>query len=459
MYYKLIPIVLGLLAYTVAASPDLSNPTPPLKNTAMTGKGAYIVQLKSEITARSLDAHFQLAQKLHSKNLWSKPDQFKDDPELIYKIEVGEFKGFVARLLPTDVDFFRKRPDVSRVIEDIAIEMKTPDEKELSVVAEELKGGRLSERAIRKNIFATPALARISKRKASDRKPYAWDDRGDGDDMYAYVLDSGIREDHTCVIGRTTNLLNLARLPNGQLSANTDDNGHGTYSASLIGGVRVGVLQNVNLVSIKACTGRDISVAATLIGLVEAKDHIEKNNRKGKSVIYSPLYFYVNMALAHPEHRQTMAMMQTLHSALWHTGHVVVVPAGNLGSPVEEFFPPNLETVITVGAANSTAVDDVFRSSSNFGRRVDLFAPGNDVLGATYADPGELTKNDGTSVAAALVAGLALYYMKLEGLTEPADVKRRLIETSTKNIIKGMPLGTPNRMAYNMARGELGNAA
>jgi subtilisin family serine protease len=72
-------------------------------------------------------------------------------------------------------------------------------------------------------------------------------------------------------------------------------------------------------------------------------------------------------------------------------GVVVVVSAGNASEDASNFNPANCSGVITVGA--STRQGDI-TSYSNFGRRVDLSAPGGD---GVLADWILSTGNDGTS--------------------------------------------------------------
>jgi serine protease len=72
-------------------------------------------------------------------------------------------------------------------------------------------------------------------------------------------------------------------------------------------------------------------------------------------------------------------------------GAVIVVSAGNASKDASNFNPANCSGVITVGA--STRQGDI-TSYSNFGRRVDLSAPGGD---GVLADWILSTGNDGTS--------------------------------------------------------------
>lgn len=145
-------------------------------------------------------------------------------------------------------------------------------------------------------------------------------------------------------------------------------------------------------------------------------------------------------------------MLNTLLEAMWHTGHTVIVAAGNDNRDVRSIFPARESSVITAGAAE-TGERDSFIQGTNFGPGIDVFAPGRDIDGACFFDENLQSTTSGTSGATGIVAGLALYYMRLGALTTPQQVKDRLVETSTKGRIQGLPPGTENRLVYNMVRG------
>lgn len=72
------------------------------------------------------------------------------------------------------------------------------------------------------------------------------------------------------------------------------------------------------------------------------------------------------------------------------------------------------EQVITVGAVNS--VDQLMSQGAggtNFGRCVDLFAPGDDIVSASSDCSTCFTSRSGTSQAAAHVAGIVTQMHKI----------------------------------------------
>ncbi len=130
-------------------------------------------------------------------------------------------------------------------------------------------------------------------------------------------------------------------------------------------------------------------------------------------------------------------------------GSVVVVAAGNASIDVEAFSPANCGGVVTVGATGNTGERT---SYSNFGRRVDLSAPGGDgddehsLIVSTYAF-GSTTPGDpayaiaaGTSFSAPLVSGTVSLMLARNPTLTAGRVLSILQETTRE-----FPLGTQCR--------------
>ena len=75
------------------------------------------------------------------------------------------------------------------------------------------------------------------------------------------------------------------------------------------------------------------------------------------------------------------------------------------------------------------------------------FAPGENIKGA---EPSCLTctteKVSGTSLASALVCGIAAVHLSRTPLMKPADLKKKIIELSSKNVLHLNDSATPNRL-------------
>lgn len=89
-------------------------------------------------------------------------------------------------------------------------------------------------------------------------------------------------------------------------------------------------------------------------------------------------------------------------------------------------------------------------SFSNYGRVVDLIAPGVEVESAFIGGPDETAVLSGTSMAAPLVAGLGAYLLALEGERSPTELCQRMVELSTQGAVSGLQtLLTGSNLAYN----------
>lgn len=133
--------------------------------------------------------------------------------------------------------------------------------------------------------------------------------------------------------------------------------------------------------------------------------------------------------------------------ALVDAGFFAAAAAGNgdeKGKPVDAagHSPASEPSICTIGA---TTKDDVVASFSNFGKVVDLYAPGVAVL-STW--PGNITRSiSGTSMATPHVAGVAAYFL---GMGKSAvGLCEYLQSIALKDVIKGVPEGTKNLLLQN----------
>ncbi|MDH3206914.1 MAG: S8 family peptidase [Gemmatimonadota bacterium] len=114
---------------------------------------------------------------------------------------------------------------------------------------------------------------------------------------------------------------------------------------------------------------------------------------------------------------------------------------------------------ISVGAAH-WAVDSLAAAFSNYGQqRVDLFAPGVAILSTVPG--GDFDRNDGTSMAAPVVTGVAALLMAYFPDLTAADVRRILLESAVNygnRIVQRPGTGEPVRFRSLSATGGVVNA-
>lgn len=123
--------------------------------------------------------------------------------------------------------------------------------------------------------------------------------------------------------------------------------------------------------------------------------------------------------------------MQEVIDALDAKGVSVVVAAGNERMDAQFLMPANCDKVITVGASDYLGQ---MTSYSNFGRRVDLMAPGGDrghpIISLSNMSPNAYSLAVGTSMATPIVAGAALLMQSLDPTLLPQEVRDILKKTA-----------------------------
>lgn len=137
-------------------------------------------------------------------------------------------------------------------------------------------------------------------------------------------------------------------------------------------------------------------------------------------------------------------------------GVTVVVAAGNENQDAANVSPASCPDAITVGAINGF---DKKTEWSNWGTGLDVFAPGDEIQSAWPGESGNETNSlSGTSMASPHVAGLVAYFMQVYGPHTPAQVKQRIDDFATPDMVKEAGEGSPNRIAFNGNGNELRQA-
>ena len=120
-------------------------------------------------------------------------------------------------------------------------------------------------------------------------------------------------------------------------------------------------------------------------------------------------------------------------------GVLMVHAAGNDAENIDEHanFPTRsylgggaAQNWIEVGASSWHGGDSLAVGFSNFGRSVDVFAPGEDILSTVPG--GGVERLSGTSMAAPVVSGLAALIMSYYPSLSAADVKRIILASATR---------------------------
>ncbi|KAI9293870.1 putative subtilisin-like protease precursor [Neoconidiobolus thromboides FSU 785] len=363
----------------------------PLHKNGKAIEGSYLITLKGN-TRTTLDAHVQQVQELFTDRSGS------NKVERVFN-HIGN--AYHARLTDSVLEKVRNLPEVAFVEADTEVKLYT------------------TQKNTQNN--APWGLARISQNTFTDKSTYKYG--GDGSDVTVYVIDTGILTTHPEFEGRARFGARFAG------KNNDDEHGHGTHCAGIVGSKTYGVSKNVSLVAVKVFDGSGSGSTSAIVSGIEwvIKD---KKGVKGNVISMSIGGGFSNF------------INNAVESA-YQKGFVVVAAAGNGSSDACNLSPASAPNVITVGSSD---INDNIASSSNYGKCIDVIAPGVAIL-STWNNGGTNTIS-GTSMATPHVAGLAAYFLSKETLTN-AQVRDKIVSVATKDAIKNLKADTPNLLAYN----------
>ena len=261
-------------------------------------------------------------------------------------------------------------------------------------------------------------LDRIDQRQLPLNQYYQPLGSGRGVDLY--VLDSGINYAHEEFENRAKySGFDPIDFNQNENRRGSDCHGHGTHVASLAAGKTYGVAKEVRVYSVRVldCTNRG-PWSAVLQGL----DHVlQRVKERGRPAI-------VSQSFGGAYFRSVDEAMQRIHSE----GLFSVTAAGNDRTDACLQTPASSTYTFTVGGTRN---DDDIYYFTNYGRCVDIFAPGEGITGADHQCITCSKVLSGTSMATPMVSGVAAILLSLEPLLKPQALRERLIAASVQNTL------------------------
>eukprot|EP00302_Diacronema_sp_CCMP2436_P010630 CAMPEP_0179907934 /NCGR_PEP_ID=MMETSP0982-20121206/44237_1 /TAXON_ID=483367 /ORGANISM="non described non described, Strain CCMP 2436" /LENGTH=958 /DNA_ID=CAMNT_0021808931 /DNA_START=29 /DNA_END=2906 /DNA_ORIENTATION=+ len=311
---------------------------------------------------------------------------------------------------------------------DVAIKQPRPDlEKQSQKTGLENPGSGLEKAS---TVTRKPwSLDRLDQRNLPLDGKAVYGYTGAGVDVY--VIDTGVLPSHVEFAGRMGEGYDFVDNDNDA----TDCDGHGTHCAGSCCGKTYGVAPGATVHGVRVldCDGSGWSD-----GTLKGMEWVASHDNAGRPKV-------VSMSLGGDFSAVENLAVKRLHEM----GVLVVVAAGNDAHDACLESPASAVEALTVG---STKESDHASSFTNFGKCVDLYAPGSNILSADYLSPTATAIKSGTSMAAPHVAGMAALVLQanpqLKG--QPGKVIERLIAMATPNLVKATAPGNnePNLLAH-----------
>ncbi|KAH8662225.1 serine protease [Xylariales sp. PMI_506] len=402
---------------------------------------SYIIKFKKHVTTSGAADHHTWIQDIHGTHEEERLELRKRGQlplvedvfqglKHTYKIS-SDFLGYSGHFADETIEQIRRHPDVEFIERDQIVHTMGSEDP-----------------VTEKN--APWGLARISHRDSLsfgtyNKYLYAADG---GEGVDAYVIDTGTNVNHVDFEGRA----NWGQtIPNGD--ADEDGNGHGTHCSGTVAGKKYGVAKKASVYAVKVLRSNGSGTMSDVMKGVEwaAEAHLKqvKDAKDGKRKNFKGSV--ANMSLGGGK---SPALDQAVNAAV-DAGLHFAVAAGNDNADACNYSPASAANAITVGAS---AIDDSRAYFSNYGKCVDIFGPGLNILSTWIGSNYAVNTISGTSMASPHLCGLTAYYLSLQPSSEsdygmaaitPKKLKADIIGVATKGALTDIPKDTPNLLAWN----------
>lgn len=299
-------------------------------------------------------------------------------------------------------------------------------------------------------------LDRIDQVNLPVNNSYVYTNTGLGVDVY--VVDTGIRANHQQFLnaaGTATRVVfGTDTVNDGQNGADCFD--HGTGVAGIIGGRINGTAKDVTLWNVRVfgCPGLPAnSPSYSVQNFIAGVDWITQHHatRPGIPAV-------ANVCISYP---LSSAANQAVKTSIA-SGITYVIAAGNHGVNAIDETPARVPEALTIGATGAygqnasdeclstvpNPVSDLRAGFSNYGKVIDLFAPGVLVVMPSASSTTATRTCNGTSFSAPYVTGVAALYLQSNPTVLPKKV-RKAIKNNASLVVQFPGPYTTNRLLYS----------
>ncbi|KAK2754357.1 Secreted subtilisin-like serine protease sub5 [Arachnomyces sp. PD_36] len=391
-----------LVSLSLAALPlAQAAPIHTVADTENVIPGSYIVVMKDDLTTETFDNHRNWVSNYNARG--SMASRVRGGNHGVqHTYDFGALKGYAGIFDDDTINSIANTPDVAYIEPDRIMR---------------------ASKIVTQEDAPSWGLGRISHAEAGVAD-YLYDDTA-GSNITFYGVDTGIDITHPDFEDRAewgTNVVD---------ESDTDDNGHGTHTAGTAAGKEYGVAKKAHIVSVKVLNGQGSGSTSGIIkGMNWCVEHAKSTGVAGKAVM--------NMSLGGGRAQALDAAAAKAVEA----GIFLAVAAGNEGQDAENSSPAAEPSVCTVAA---TGENDSPPEWSNFGKVVDIYAPGDQIVSAVPGGGSEAMS--GTSMASPHVAGVGAYLIGLEGISADAVCDR--IKELAKPSVSNPGPNTTNRLLFN----------
>ena len=270
---------------------------------------------------------------------------------------------------------------------------------------------------------ATWGLDRSDQRNLPLNSTYNADGNAQG--VPVYVVDTGVLASHQDFAGRVK--AGYTAVSDGK--GTTDCNGHGTHVAGTIAGTKYGIAKSASIIPVRVL---DCNGSRTTSTVIAGLDWVASQN---------PRNAVVNLSLG----GGTSTALDDAINRVVNKDIVVVVAAGNNNADACNYSPSRVPAAITVGA---TTNQDQRANYSNYGKCLDVFAPGSNITSDWYSSNTATATASGTSMASPHVAGLAAILRAIYTGENVSQITNRILNKATTNKVTDSQAGSPNRLLY-----------